>query len=283
MKRVLRWAGRGILVVAGLLVVAVGVVYAVSSRKMAARYDLPLDESIAFPSDSAAIVEGERLARIYGCYAGCHGSGAEGQLFMDEFLMGTIKAPDLTRAVRSMSDAELERVIRHGIRVDGDPVYVMPSASFFDLTDEHLGAIVAFLRSLPESDGPETSVRFGPVPRMMFVLDHIEPAAATLDHDAPRLEPGDGSDPEALGRYLARTACSECHGRDLAGGSNPVFTTPNLAIVASYSAEQFRTLMREGVPRGDVELGIMAAVAQKRFAHLTDAEIDGLYAYLTDM
>lgn len=283
MSTPVKWLGRIALAIVLLLVVAAGVVYALSERVMSRTYAnvVELDEGFAVPTDPASIAEGERLARIHGCYNGCHGEQAEGGLFFDDFAFGTMKAPDLTNAVHTLTDAELERVIRHGIRADGSPVYVMPSSTFYDLSDEDLGDILAFLRTLPRSDGPETSFRPGPMARVLLGFEQFEPAAATIDHDAPRLPTGEDGDPMTRGRYLAATACTECHGPDLEGSEGPPEVTPSLRIVASYSPEEFGTLMRTGEPRDGRDLRLMDDMSRKRFSHLTDAEVDALHIYLT--
>lgn len=280
MRTALKWLGRGALALILLLLVATGVVYALSERMIRQTYDVTA-EAIAIPADSAAIAEGERLARTRGCYNGCHGEAAEGGLFFEDRLLGTIHAPDLTRAVHRLSDEQLARVIRHGIRADGSSVFVMPSIDFYHLSDDDIEAIVAFLRSLPRTDGPETSVRLGPLGRFLFVAGEFQPAAAEIDHDAPRVDPGDGSDPALLGEYLARTACAECHGRNFEGTSGPPEATPNLAITSAYTPEQFRTLMRTGEPRDGRDLRLMDDMSRKRFSYFTDAELDALYAFLT--
>lgn len=281
MRTVLKWIGRGALALVAIVVLAAGVVYAISEQKMSRTYEVDAP-TIDIPTDSTSIAEGERLARIYGCYNGCHGQAAEGGLFFDEPMMGTVKAPDLTRAARTLSAEELVGVIRYGVRPDGSSVFVMPSVEFYHLTDEDIGAIIAFLRSLPESDGPATSVKFGPLGRALFAVGEFEPAAPKIDPAAPRLDPGDGSEAMALGEYLAATACAECHGTDLAGQEHPAGNTPNLAIAAAYSPEQFRTLLRTGEPRDGRELRLMGDMSLKRFQHLTDTEIDALHTYLSE-
>jgi cytochrome c553 len=80
------------------------------------------------------------------------------------------------------------------------------------------------------------------------------------------------------GSYLAYTVCSECHGKDLRGG--PDNFSPTLAVVAAYSLDDFRALMREGVAIGDRELDLMTDVAQSRFRHFTEAEIGSLHGFL---
>jgi mono/diheme cytochrome c family protein len=280
MKTVLKWLGRGVLAVFLLLVVAAGVVYALSERMIRQTYDVPV-EAIAIPTDTAAITEGERLARTRGCYGGCHGEAAEGGRFFEDPLLGTIDAPDLTRAVHTLTDEQLVRVIRHGVRTDGSSVLIMPSIDFYHLSDADLGAILGFLRSLPPSDGPETSVRLGPLGRLLFVMGEFQPAAAAIEDLGPRTDPGDGSDPLLVGEYVARTACAECHGRNFEGTPGPPDATPNLRIAAAYTPEQFHTLMRTGEPIDGRDLRLMDDMSRKRFSHFTDAEIDGLYAFLS--
>jgi mono/diheme cytochrome c family protein len=281
MKTVLKWLGRGSLALVLLLVVALGVVYAVSERTLRRTFDVPVTE-FAIPDDSASIAEGGRLARILGCYNGCHGSEAQGELFMDDFLFGTIKSPDLTRLVATLSPGELARVIRQGVRANGESVLVMPAASFYHLADEDLGSILAFLKSLPTSDGPETSVRLGPLGRTFLALGQFSPAVEDIDAEAPRLDAGDGSDPVQLGKYLAMTACTECHGPDLQGIDGPAFKTPSLAIAQAYTIDHFQTLMAMGVPIEGRALDLMALMSRKRFSHFTETEVEAIHAFLLD-
>lgn len=283
MSKPVKWMlriGAGVLL---LLLVVAGVVYALSELVMDRTYEdeVALDADFTVPADSASVAEGERLARIHGCYNGCHGEQAEGSLFIDSFVFGTMKAPDLTRAVHSLSDAELERVIRHGIRKDGGTVYVMPSPSFYYMSDEDLGDILAFLRSLPRTDGPEVTFRPGPLARVLIGFEQFEPAAVAIDHDAPRFPTGEDADPITRGRHLATTACTECHGMDLEGSDGPPGTTPSLRIVASYSPDEFRTLMRTGTPRDGRDLRLMDDMSRKRFSNFTDDEVDALHIYLS--
>ena len=64
------------------------------------------------------------------------------------------------------------------------------------------------------------------------------------------------------------------------GDSNPDFTSPDLRVVAAYSAEDFARLLRTGIAMGDRKLGVMREEAQDNLSHLTDAEIAALYEYL---
>lgn len=275
-RRILRWLGILVVVVMGLVVAATAYVYIASERIIDRMYTVS-STSIAIPTDSASIAEGQRLATIRGCYGGCHGSEAEGEVFIDEPLLARLVAPNLTWAVRERSAEELERIIRHGVLPDGRSTLGMPSSMFHLLSDDDLGVILAFLRNLPPSEGPQTEMSIGPLGRLGVALGQFTPQAALIDHDVPR--PAiDASDSLAYGRYLALTVCTECHGLDLGGEEDG--TTPDLAIGGAYPDTAFVRLMRTGKALGDRELELMSEVARRRFSHFTDAEISALHAFL---
>jgi len=261
--------------VIALGVIAAAVIYALSERTLRRSYDAR-GTPVTIPTDSASIAEGERLARIRGCL-GCHRARLEGGMFIDEPMLALIAASNLTTAVRTYSDAELEGIIRHGVRPDGRSVLAMPSDMFRFLDDADLGKILAYLHSVPEVAGQARMVNPGPLGRLGIALGRFKPAAEyvreveMLSDSFPA-----AASPVARGAYLARTVCTECHGPTLSGDG----TTPDLRIAAGYSAEQFVRLMRTGVALGERELALMSEVARSRFTHFTDEEIEALYAYL---
>jgi mono/diheme cytochrome c family protein len=199
----------------------------------------------------------------------------------DQPLIARIVAPNLTAAVRKFSDAQLAGVIRNGVRPDGRSVLVMPSETFSGLTDEELGRIIAFLKSLPEAPGPGPSISPGPIGRVGLVVGKFKMAAQLIAETVP---PPEAANEEAKrGRYLARTICAECHGTALRGASNPHFTSPDLRVVAAYSPDAFAQLLRTGVAIGGRDVGVMSAQARNNLSHLTDSEIAALYSYLHSM
>ena len=276
MKRLLRWTGIGVGVLVVFVAVAYAVVYVISERVLGRHYDAPA-VALAVPTDAASIAEGRRLSALRGCL-GCHGKNGGGTLLFEDPLIARIVAPNLTRAVRRYSDAELATVIRRGLRPDGRSVVVMPSEEFVMLTDEDLGRIVAYLKSLPAMDGPDPNVWVGPLGRIGIVLGQYRTSAQIIAETVP---PPDTSEPQAAaGRYLARSICAHCHGTDLRGTSNPDFTAPALRIVAAYSPEAFTQFLRTGTALGGRELRVMSAVARKQLHDLSDDEIAALYSYL---
>lgn len=277
MRRVLRWLAYGLGGVAALAVLAVLVLYALSERLLRRTYTTPQSSgAFTVPTDSAAVAEGRRLAIVRGCN-GCHGTGLEGRVLVDEPLLGRLVAPNLTSAARRYSDAELERLIRYGVRPDGRSLLAMPSEMFRPLSDEDLGRIVAFLRSVPPAEGPGLSLRIGPIGRLGLLSGRFQPAAVLAMGDTavpPRVAPP--GDSVAFGRYLALTSCSECHGADLLGDA----TTPSLAVAAAYTPAEFHTFLRTGEAKGGRELRLMSDMARRRFSQLRDAEVEMLHRYL---
>lgn len=262
---------------AGLALIGATVVWVRSESVLSRRYAAPA-KAVPIPDDAASIAEGQRLAKVYGCLEGCHGKDGAGLVFFDEPIIARLVAPSLSTAVRNYSDAQLVAVIRDGIRPDGRSVFVMPSQAFVHLTDEDVGRIVAFLRTLPPVDGPGASVTLGPIGRLGVAAGKFRTAeqliqAATAPA-AARTALGE------RGRYLALSICSECHGADLSGDETPDFVAPALGVVAAYSLDEFRHLLRTGEPIGGRELGLMRVRAQRGLSHLTDAEIEALYEYL---
>ena len=278
MKRALRWLRNGLIGLVVILILALASAYVISERRIRRTYRVPA-ANIAVPTDSASIAEGKRLAQIRGC-TGCHGDQLAGQKFIDEPLLARVASPDLTIAAREYSDADLVRIIRRGVRPDGRSVVVMPSSMFTPLRDADLGRIIAFVRSVPPSNGERRSVKLGPGARIFFTLGEFKPAAVeVLEAEATSAtfpKPGEAN---AEGAYLARTACTECHGPTLAGQGS---RTPDLRIAAGYNVEQFTQLMRAGKAPGNRELTLMSSVARDRFSHFTDEEIKALHSYLVD-
>jgi mono/diheme cytochrome c family protein len=277
MTRVLRWIGMALASLAGLAIVAYAVLYILSERVLQRTYEVPA-VTLSIPNDPASIVEGRRLATLRGCFADCHGKEAQGAVMFDKPMIARIVAPNLTTAVRKFTDAQLAVIIRNGIRPDGRSLLVMPSEAFAPMTDQDLGRIIAFLKSLPEVPGPGPSISPGPIGRAGLVAGKFKTAAQLI---AETTQPPEATNDEAKqGRYLARTICATCHGTALRGDSNPDFSSPDLRVVAAYSPEAFTQLLRTGIAIGGRDVGVMSMQAKNNLSKLTDSEIAALYSYL---
>ena len=263
--------------IAGLVVLAV---YASSEWTLRRHRDIPLPsfQSLVAPS-VADLAEGERLAIIVGCWAGCHGSKGQGG---SDDLAGwyAATAPTLSDVLPKYSDAELVRLVRFGVKRDGTTAIGMISGTFYALSDEDLQRIIAHLRAQPPSPPvPRTRV-INFTGRWAIVTGAWKTSADEVDPDMPRW----GELPHASGfergRYLVSITCTECHGLDLQGRG--VYGSPPLDVVNAYSAEQFRHLLRTGEPISNRDLGIMSSVAREAFKVFTDEEIGDIHAYLRE-
>ncbi len=270
MKRVLKWIG---ITVGALVIAACVAIYGVSEYRLRQRFDIAATP-ITVQTDSVAIAAGRHILETRGC-EGCHGPALRGKVFFDQPWLARLIAPNVSKAIRGYSDAELARLLRHGVRPNGRGVAVMPSSMFYHLDDEDLGALIGYLRTLPEKEGeqlPSNSMRL--LARIGLAIGQykVEPR---ITHDAPRAPKG--PDPASLGRYIAMSSCTECHGQRLQGSPQGA---PALSIVGGYTPSEFAKLMREGLPKDGKEREMMSPVARSRFSHFTDEEVNALYAYL---
>jgi mono/diheme cytochrome c family protein len=257
-------------------VLAVAGIYAASEWMLRRTHDAPL-ASIPTAVSAADLQEGRRLAAIVGCWAGCHGMTGEGDTLEAPGIF-RVTAPTLSEVLPRYGDAELVRLIRYGVKRDGRPALGMPSATFYQLSDSDLARIIAHLRRQPPSPPVPRMRRITLLGRVALVTGRWETSVGQVDRTRPRWGALPRTTAFERGRYLASITCTECHGVDLQGDAYE--GSPSLAVVAAYSPERFRHLMRTGEPLSGRDLGIMSWTARNGFAHLTDEEIADLYAYL---
>ena len=278
-----QWALR---IFGGLLLVsvaAVGTIYTLSSRIINARHPFR-EHPVVVPSDSVSIARGERLTRIR-C-VGCHGDSLRGRVFFDEPNIARLVAPNVPAKLAILTDAEFAGFLRSGVRKDGSSPFVMPPPGFYHISDYDLGALIAYLRSLPVAADSLPANTFRLIGRIGVMLGQFRTAVASYDTTMERV----GDDPfwstTRQGEYLVRLICTECHGLRLTGdsaaaGGSP---SPSLAGAAGYSPEEFVTLLRTGTPRDPAtRLSLMAKTALASLSHLTDEEITALYGYLQSL
>ena len=281
MKKVLKWIG---LVLGGLIVLVLlagGVMYVVGGSKLGRTYEAQTAD-LTIPTDSASIARGAHLARVNGC-TDCHAANLAGQVFVDAPPF-RIVASNLTAGAGGVggrySAEDFDRAIRHGLRPDGSPLLIMPSAAFHRLADEDVAALIAYLQQVPPVDQelPPTEVRAPGRIMSAFLLDpamevHVEPARATRPPVGPTAE---------YGEYLVSGVCAYCHGADLQGaqppnpGSPPA---PSLAAAARWSPDEFAHALRTGETPGgrhlDPEFMPISFTSQ-----YDDTEIAAVHAYL---
>lgn len=255
----------------------------IAGWKLRRTHDVPLTplRTERRPIDYA---EGERLSKIIGCWAGCHGmTGQGGSIDMKGFY--SVTAPNLNFSIRRYSDSELVRLIRFGIKRDGTSALGMISYTFYPLSDEDLINIIAHLRRQPFQPAAPRHRTITIAARVKLALGKWQVAADQIDATRPRWGELPRTTPFERGRYLASITCSECHGLDFRGNAfrdNTYDGGPSLAIVAMYGRNEFRRLMRTGEPIGGRDLGEMSWVARNGFAHFKDQEIDDIRTFLRE-
>jgi mono/diheme cytochrome c family protein len=259
-----------------IVVLALAIVYGGSQWIIRSTHDVPL-EQVSLPKDAASIAEGGRLAKIFGC-RGCHGANSEGSVWDDPpWFVATVAPPGIARKIASYSDAEVLRLIRHGIKKDGTSLYVMPTVSHRNIADDDAVKVIAWLRTLrPTDKDVGNGISYGPLGRFLVLTGQFEPS-----YQIGKV--AEVHRPANVGRYYYDAVCSECHNINSTklapdGGK----TTPALAEMAgAYSPEAFHTLLHTGVGMSGRDLGLMKMVATESAYALTDDEMTAIQAYLT--
>lgn len=214
-------------------------------------------------------------------------------------ILGTIYSADLTNngILKTYTDEQLVYLLKTGISNKGKfiPYMIRPTMADKDLND-----IVAYLRSGDEplksdrSTGNRTHITaIGKMGMKMTgkPTPYISPIAGP-----------DESDPIAYGRYLVDIiGCYHCHSKSIMGldyihpeqskgymAGGMKFRMPGYKVRASnltpcdctgigtYSKEEFRKALHEKIAKDGREL----KEPMPKFPHLTDKQVDAIYAYL---
>lgn len=287
MAAIRTWLTQAAIIVVVLVGVVVAVAYVVGGARLNQTFEVE-PASLVIPDDSASIAHGEYLARIHGC-ADCHAENFSGKVMVDAPPFRVV-ASNLTSGAGGIGgeydETELDAVIRHGIRPDGRPVFIMPSAAFHSLSDDDAAALIAFLRQVPPVDNELPATEIRPLGRLMSAFA-IDPTMEVRQARAgPRsLTPERGATPE-YGRYLASITCAYCHGEDLRGMQPPMPDAPFApdlgARAGEWSHEEFVATLRTGTtPEGralDPEF-----MPYRMTAQMDEADLDALYLYLSSL
>ncbi|MGD8406128.1 MAG: c-type cytochrome [Anaerolineales bacterium] len=230
MKKVLKWIG---VVLGGLIGVIIFAVLGLSLRanaRLNKTYQIQ-PETVTIPADLESIAEGERLASFY-C-TGCHGTDLGGTDFFSEPALAMVDTPNLTSGNGGIGnqygDADWVRAIRHGVDPQGKPLFIMPAKDFYYLSDEDLGQIIAFLKTLPPVDNASNDFSFTIMGRVLLGAGVFGDVlnAETIDHAGQRPESPVVGVTKEYGEYLINTiGCRTCHGQELSGGQDPAPGAP---------------------------------------------------------
>jgi mono/diheme cytochrome c family protein len=264
--------------------------YFVSDLKLNQRIDVPT-ESIAVPTDITSIQRGQHLASAVAACVDCHGPNLAGKVVIDDRALGRISAPNLTRGRGGVggifSNVDFVRAIRNGVDPSGRQLLIMPSDDYNHFGDADLGAIIAYVRSLPSIDTAWPANEVRTMGRILFAVGQLPLSpAANIDRRAPRpATPQTGATAE-YGRYLSDTAgCPGCHGPGLGGGKIPQ-APPNTVPAAnitpaglgSWSETDFIKVMRTGI-RPDARR-LNPFMPWPYYAQMTDDELRAIWRFL---
>lgn len=290
MKRILRWAGFGVVGVVLLLAVAYGALYGYTEYRLKRTFEVPR-VALSLSDDPEVIARGRHIATVRGC-VDCHGATLGGKLFIDAGPVGVLYASNLTVGRGGIgttySDADLITAIRHGVRPTGKPLLFMPSQEFNVLSDEDVVALVSYIRSLPAVHNELAPSRVGPLGRLLYATGQLPLVPADLiDHDAPRRAAPPAGATAEYGAYLA-TGCLGCHGHDLSGGKIPgtppdfppaANITPDEATgIGGWTEEEFITTLRTGKRPDGTEL--RPEMPWQLTAQFEEYELQALWRYL---
>lgn len=274
-------------VIAAILFLSASAIWGLSERTLRRTYTTPQDE-LVIPTDSASIARGEHLTRITSCTL-CHGADLGGGIYADMGPVGIVAGPNLTTGrggvAADFTPQDWTRAIRRGVRRDSTSLIMMPSEVFVHLSQEDLGAIVAYLRARPPVDREVPRSRFGPVGRALLATGQLDILVAPKTPDYKYAAHVEREETPEYGRYLANiSGCHGCHGFELSGGrvAGPASLPPaaNLtpAGIGSWTEADFVRSMREGVrPDGTT---INEFMPWQQFREMTDSELRALWLYL---
>lgn len=298
MRKFVKWIGIAIGGLVGLLVLASVTLYLSGSARLNKTHEIQ-PKNIAIPTSESAIARGQHLVETLTFCQACHGDNLGGKVFIDEPMMATVYASNLTSGQGGVgaiySDADYVGAIRHGVNPEGRGLMIMHSDVFNNLSEEDLGAVVAYVKNVPAVDREIPDRRLLPLGRILVALGLFDSEAIpfipaeVIDHGAPFVEMPEREATADYGQYLMSiTLCSMCHGSDLKGGPPLEPGMPAGPDIAAYGApggwseEQFITTIRTGVTPYGKELA-SEFMPWDIYANMTDDELAAIWQYIASL
>jgi len=297
-NRWLKWVGTLLSGLLTLIPTLLLILALIGFAKLNKRFDNPIQD-VQVTGTPEQIARGEKLANI--CVS-CHTPGNEMPLSGSNFAvkfefppLGTLYAPNLTPSgnISDWTDGEIIRAIREGVDEDGRSLLIMPSASFRNMSDEDVQALVAYLRSQPATGEPTPDNHFNVLGAIFMNLADFRTAQPPAGHvTAPQVET------PAYGKYLVDViGCQDCHGSQLEGkvenGQPGPPPGPNLTqIVPQWTEEQFMTFFNTGTLPGGGKVPVLtlkSGFSEPRMpwtvvrAATSDDDLRAMYTYLHNL
>jgi mono/diheme cytochrome c family protein len=292
MKKVLKWIGIILGSILTLIVVAAAALYLIGNSRIANAQVEPRRLTVSV--EEASLERGEHLVRYVAACISCHGQDLGGDMFLEDPMMGSMAAPNLTSGAggtNGFSVEDWDLAIRHGVGKDGRVLGGMPSQAYAYMSDSDLAAVIAYLQSVPPVDRVLPERSFSLAGTIIFgglglaglpyeLIDH-----ASVGSSQPALDIS-----VDYGAYLATLAsCADCHGDNLAGrpaesnqpGPPPGPNITSTGSIGNWTAEEFMTVMRAGrTPDGRQ---ISQDMPWRYYAGMTDDELESIYLYLRQL
>ncbi|MBC7878724.1 MAG: cytochrome c [Anaerolineales bacterium] len=289
MKKIFKWIGIVLGSLIGIVLVLGVVLFLLGNARLNKVYDFP-SSNIVVPTDAASIEYGKHRAETL-CQ-GCHGDDLSGIVnWFSAGPLGTIDSANLTAGeggIGSEYDTEdYVRAIRHGINAEGKPIFMTAVTATAHLSNEDLGAIIAYLKTIPPVDNTTNGQNFTPLARVLLAAGALgKLPVEEVSHETNVVAPEPGATVE-YGEYIVNiNDCRVCHGKDLNGGPfpDPTITkiSPNLtrgSELAFWTEEQFINTMRTGVTPSGHELDA-EFMPWKDYALFYDDELKAIWMYL---
>jgi mono/diheme cytochrome c family protein len=285
MRKLLKWFGFLLGGLVGLALLAFVTVYFITERTINETYSLTISQ-VPVPDPLPAQESNWPLILADFCKE-CHGPDFGGSVMENDPMTAVLVAPNLTSGrggiASSFSDEDWVLALRHGIGHDKKSLIVMPSEFFNHLSDQDLGTLIAYIKTLPPVDRQLPELTIGPIGRFFVLQEPNLLPASIIDHAAPPpADPPAGVNLEH-GEYLS-FMCSLCHAEDLSGGPNAsagLNLTP-AGDLGSWTEAAFIETMRTGVtPEGETLDPI--EMPWKDFSKLSDDQLKAIWLYLQSL
>lgn len=270
--------GIGVAGVVGLL----GSAQIWGDRQLARTFDIEVS-SVETSTEPAVLKRGEQLARHIALCVSCHGDDMSGGEWMEVPGLVHLYTPNLTGGKGSptadYTDDDWVRAIRHGVARDGHGLVTMPIRATGNMSAEDMGALISWVKLLPDVDHtvPQTEL-YAPV-RAMWMLGVVPlQEVDVIDHDAQPLATIEREASVEYGEYLASISCHGCHGEDLAGAEGSDITP---TVLADWTFGNFNAALRGGVSKDGRPLD--EQMPWRHLAGLPDTEMRALWAYVSQV
>lgn len=256
-------------------------------------YNYP-PSGIIIPTDEENLVRGEHFTKML-C-TGCHGDDLGGvSNWFPPGPLGSIDSPNLTHGIGGIgqefiADDDYVNAIRHGVDPAGKPIYMPSVVGFASMSDEDLGAIIAYLKTIPPVDHASRDANFSVLGKIligagMFGNLPVEDVSHATHVTAP-----DAGMTEEYGQYLVEIGdCKACHGQLLLGGPSPdpsvKILLPDLTqsgVLATWLEQDFIATMRTGItPEGHILNN--QYMPWKEIGLASDNELKAMFLYLQSL